>query len=955
MASRPENTLNQTVERFRDSLTEEQKQQFFATCFEDVESEIQNIQDRFGSKKKLRNLRKVSRFLDAMKQIEQVVTVFLNVHPIVAFVWGPIKLALVVASTRIDTLERLLDTYVEIGEVIPSLQQYDKLFENFPAVKEVLEWYLYDILQFHRKVLDLFARPAWDTVLRSAWKTFETSFKPILDSLKRHRALLSDEKLTAAIAEIQNTHQLAVTKFNEQSAQSNTRFDELSQQVHNTFQELSKRLYENQEKLAQKEDKEQQQAMHLQRCIIKDKIRPPDYEADQRLASEQRFSVSGDWILKDPSFLNWLHSQNPSCGTLYVHGMPGAGKVHNAASKIPLLFFYFKQHEETKNSMDGMLRAMLVQLLYQDDTLIELFYQKCCSTSTSELTNFSALKELAQESLKSQNHCFIVLDGLDECRNGHKSYEESIRIIEWFQNSVIPESHSEGGSIRLLLAGQRDGVLERHLAACRSIKLDATDAHFRDIQDYAESRTFEIRKRFSLSCAKQAEIIKRVTAASKGMFLYTKVVLDNLMDQGSEAELEDELKTENFPDGLDSAYERVVVRVLERPARRIKEAAVSILGWITCAARPLEWREIQSRFCINSEQGICNFMNRRVDSCKFLCGSLVETEKCNCGTASEVEKCNCEKASIVIGLVHDTAGEYLIHTGRVSLFDEHAKMAIFCSQYLTSGPFKRDLRERIIQDFALSGYYGLQDYAVAFWLHHVDSVLNLAANSTAELSQDVVRSVVCLLDDYEVRQQTGSTSGHQPDPAAQKIREILEEWRNNGQNDSIEERTSSIRKVVELIDSAELDDERRKLFLYFNGIPRFKCPKPRCQHFSLGFMDRQTRDAHFDEHLRPFKCPIEGCYARIVGFPSQSDRDTHVRRLHSDNASCQQLFPFSAKKKVDIFAACKGGDLDAVKAFIHQGVDVNAPSQTKGQLAPLVIAARQGDVLICQYLVQHGA
>ena len=39
------------------------------------------------------------------------------------------------------------------------------------------------------------------------------------------------------------------------------------------------------------------------------------------------------------------------------------------------------------------------------------------------------------------------------------------------------------------------------------------------------------------------------------MFLYAKVVLDNLMDQGSEAELADELKAENFPDGLDAAYD----------------------------------------------------------------------------------------------------------------------------------------------------------------------------------------------------------------------------------------------------------------------------------------------------------------------------------------------------------------------------------------------------------------
>jgi hypothetical protein len=87
MASGPENTFNKALERFRDSLTEEQKRQFSATRFEDVELEIQNIQHRFGLEKKLRNLKKVSKFLEAMKQIEQVITVFLNVHEVVAFVW----------------------------------------------------------------------------------------------------------------------------------------------------------------------------------------------------------------------------------------------------------------------------------------------------------------------------------------------------------------------------------------------------------------------------------------------------------------------------------------------------------------------------------------------------------------------------------------------------------------------------------------------------------------------------------------------------------------------------------------------------------------------------------------------------------------------------------------------------------------------------------------------------
>lgn len=156
---------------------------------------------------------------------------------------------------------------------------------------------------------------AWKTDLRYPWKTFETSFKPILDSLKRHRSLLSDEKLTAAIAEIQDIRKLTVA-----------RSDELSQQLHNRFQELLKQLYESQEGLRKKEARQEQEALRQQRRIIEEKLGPPDYEADQRRALEQCFSSSGDWILDDQNFLNWLHSRNPSNSILYMHGMPGAGK-----------------------------------------------------------------------------------------------------------------------------------------------------------------------------------------------------------------------------------------------------------------------------------------------------------------------------------------------------------------------------------------------------------------------------------------------------------------------------------------------------------------------------------------------------------------------------------------------------------------------------------------------------
>jgi hypothetical protein len=44
-------------------------------------------------------------------------------------------------------------------------------------------------------------------------------------------------------------------------------------------------------------------------------------------------------------------------------------------------------------------------------------------------------------------------------------------------------------------------------------------------------------------------------------------------------------------------------------------------------------------------------------------------------------------------------------------------MALFCARYLTSKPFHL-LSPEQIRTYALTGYYGFQDYAAAHWYEH---------------------------------------------------------------------------------------------------------------------------------------------------------------------------------------------------------------------------------------------
>jgi hypothetical protein len=75
------------VNRFRESLTKSQREQFAHCKKEDVVKTILNIQAVHGSQKRMKHMRRLSKFIEGMAQLGDVIEVFLNVNNGVAFVW----------------------------------------------------------------------------------------------------------------------------------------------------------------------------------------------------------------------------------------------------------------------------------------------------------------------------------------------------------------------------------------------------------------------------------------------------------------------------------------------------------------------------------------------------------------------------------------------------------------------------------------------------------------------------------------------------------------------------------------------------------------------------------------------------------------------------------------------------------------------------------------------------
>ncbi|RYP71615.1 hypothetical protein DL769_004655 [Monosporascus sp. CRB-8-3] len=281
-------------------------------------------------------------------------------------------------------------------------------------------------------------------------------------------------------------------------------------------------------------------------------------------------------------------------------------------------------------------------------------------------------------------------------------------------------------------------------------------------------------------------------------------------------------------------------------------------------------------------------------------------------------------------------------------------MALFCARYLTSLPFTLGLSGSEIRKHAISGYYGFQDYAAAFWWKHAHQVINTATDIDTDLYNKMLYAVARAMKAY------GNPSNSLPEPSRcptdavqhrlQELAEDAHEWENNF---GVEFRTRAIRNTIEILLTEDGASETHCSIFTLYGSVRYKCHKPWCESFYRGFERREDRDQHLLEHDRPFRCCVEGCFENEIGFPSESDLNRHTKRFHSTEPTIHFASPRPQKSGPRVVrSAAAMGDLAKVKACLLAGIPINT---AKGGETPLYLAAKNGHIHVCQYLLERGA
>ena len=181
---------------------------------------------------------------------------------------------------------------------------------------------------------------------------------------------------------------------------------------------------------------------------------------------------TGRWFIESNEFSCWKAGLKRS---LWLHGIPGAGKmvlcstiideIYSLQSDIECVYFDFDFNDTQKQSIDGFLRSILLQICSSRNDFVthaEPLFEKCIHGT--QRPSPDALVETLHTLLKGHRRIYLVLDALDEC-------------TEWMQMSeLLKKLISSHGNLNVLLTSRLEQdikiMLLDHIEIILSIQSD---------------------------------------------------------------------------------------------------------------------------------------------------------------------------------------------------------------------------------------------------------------------------------------------------------------------------------------------------------------------------------------------------------------------------------------------------------------------------------------------------
>jgi hypothetical protein len=156
-----------------------------------------------------------------------------------------------------------------------------------------------------------------------------------------------------------------------------------------------------------------------------------------------------------------------------------ASVVVEACRKITsttTIYFYCSYQDEQRRKFLSVARALIAQLLIQNDILLPYLHEQCLASGQASLVSLQLCEDILKTCLATIGQVYIIIDGIDECE-----FSERKSILS-FVTSLVGNSAAPS-KLRTMFVSQDENDIKRLLRSCAVLRL--TDDHNRsDIESY---------------------------------------------------------------------------------------------------------------------------------------------------------------------------------------------------------------------------------------------------------------------------------------------------------------------------------------------------------------------------------------------------------------------------------------------------------------------------------------
>lgn len=163
------------------------------------------IQAQGRKKGFIRLMELVKPLIEPLKHFEGAIDVIMQTHGGIASpIWGPLRMAITVASDHFKTLESLAMILYRVVGSLERFTNYETLFKTNPAVQKAIGALYSDLIDFCTRVVRFHSRSS----LRAMVTSFDKDFRDVSEHINFHSAEIDWVANAANIEESQKARQL---------------------------------------------------------------------------------------------------------------------------------------------------------------------------------------------------------------------------------------------------------------------------------------------------------------------------------------------------------------------------------------------------------------------------------------------------------------------------------------------------------------------------------------------------------------------------------------------------------------------------------------------------------------------------------------------------------------------------------------------------------------------------